>query len=128
MTGLLLDTHAFVWWVADDDRLSMTAREAIATEQTVEVSAASLWELAIKAALGKIRLASPAGTWFARHAAANRFDVLGLELGHLAAVEHVPKHHRDPFDRVLVAQARAEGLTLVTADPWVAKYDVGHLW
>jgi PIN domain nuclease of toxin-antitoxin system len=128
VSGLLLDTHALLWWVTDDARLSTGARRAIATEAQVEVSAASLWELSIKAALGKVRLASAAGSWFAHHVAVNGFHVLDLALEHLAAVEHLPHHHRDPFDRLLVAQARAERLTLVSADGWVRRYDVRHLW
>lgn len=128
MSGLLLDTHVLLWWVSDDERLSGAAREAIATEARVEVSAASLWELSIKSALGKIHLSSPVGEWFSHHVEVNRLEVLPLALEHLAAVEHLPHHHRDPFDRVLVAQARAERLTLVSADEWVHRYDVLHLW
>lgn len=125
---LLLDTHALLWWVTDDARLSSTARDRIAEEAEVFVSNASLWELAIKAGVGKITLEPSVGEWFEAHTTASRFGRLELDRAHLAAVEHLAQHHRDPFDRVLIAQARIEQLPLISADRAFASYDVDVIW
>ena len=118
---LLLDTHALLWSLSAPDRLSDAAREAIRDPgTTVVVSAASVWEMAIKSALG--RLTTPDD--LDAQLRINRFDALPISMAHARAVEHLPPHHRDPFDRMLVAQAGAEGLRLVTRDPQVQRYDV----
>ncbi len=117
----LLDTHALLWALAAPERLKPEARAAIAdSRSTVFVSAASVWEMAIKAALGK--LSAPDD--LQDQLRLNRFDELDIRLGHAQAVEHLPPLHRDPFDRMLVVQAQVEGLRLVTRDPLVQQYDV----
>jgi len=120
---LLLDTHALLWSLAVPERLDSDARRAIAdAHSAVFVSVASVWEMAIKAALGK--LSTPDD--LEDQLRLNRFEVLPITLPHARAVEHLPLIHRDPFDRMLVAQAQHEGLTLVTRDPLVQQY--GAAW
>jgi PIN domain nuclease of toxin-antitoxin system len=128
---LLLDTHAFLWWITDDPRLSEEARRRIADPQDeVLLSAVSAWELAIKAGLG--RLALPTGADLEdvvrRQVEVNRLEVLPVQLSHALRVGRLPPHHRDPFDRLLVAQALVEGVPLVSADPALAPYPVEILW
>jgi PIN domain nuclease of toxin-antitoxin system len=117
---LLLDTHVLLWWLSDDDELSPGVKDLIDTELEVYVSGASLWEISIKAAAGKLRMPTD---WL---------DVVGqsglLELpiraNHAAEAGQLPPLHRDPFDRMLVAQAQCERLTLVTRDTAIHTYDV----
>ncbi|MFN7978742.1 MAG: type II toxin-antitoxin system VapC family toxin [Vicinamibacterales bacterium] len=121
---LLLDTHTVLWWQVDDPRLSVRAREAIATADLVWVSAASAWEVAIKTALGRLRLAEP----FAVTVAADDFSELPVTMAHAARLQELPAHHADPFDRMLVAQALVEGATLVSRDTALGAYGVPVLW
>lgn len=121
---LLLDTHVFLWWSEDDPRLKDEVRRAILEADLVVVSAASAWETAIKTALGKLRIRIP----FEDAVEINRFAKLPVEFRHAAAVTALPPHHGDPFDRMLVAQALTEGLTLVTHDRRLAPYGVPVLW
>jgi PIN domain nuclease of toxin-antitoxin system len=126
---LLLDTHAFLWWVTDDDRLSERAGELIADgANDVYFSAASAWEIAIKAGLGRIRLPDEAWTFTPQQLERNAFQALPVHVAHAVAVIALPDAHRDPFDRILVAQAMSEGLTIVSADPELARYAVPVLW
>ena len=121
---LLLDTHAFLWWLDDNPTLSANARSAIRNpENEVYVSAATAWEIAIKKKLGKLK--APAG--LARELDSHNFAPLSISFEHALAVETLPDHHDDPFDRILVAQAIAEGLTLVTRDEIIHKYRVNIL-
>lgn len=118
---LLLDTHAWLWWLSEPERLLEDARLAIANGRShVSVSAISFVEVAIKETLGKLR--APAGLASSLETA--RFCELPLTVAHAAELRQLPLLHKDPFDRVLVAQARAEGLTLVSRDPLVLAYDV----
>lgn len=121
---LLLDTHVFLWWKLDHPRLVAPAREAIATADLVLVSAASAWEAAIKAGLGRLELATDFGAGVTE----SGFARLPIGFEHAAETQRLPPHHRDPFDRMLVAQARVERLTLVTHDRQIAPYDVALLW
>lgn len=118
---VLLDTHVLLWMAADDPRLPAHMREAIA-RGTVEpvVSAATVWEVAIKSALGK--LAVPDDLF--ERAAADGFRPLAITWSHAEAAGRLPRHHADPFDRMLIAQARLEDLVLMSADPAFAAYDV----
>lgn len=121
---LLLDTHVLLWWQRDDRRLNKAARQAIATADIVWVSAVSGWEVAIKVALGRLRLDEP----FHVLVAADDFSELPLTLAHAAALAGLAPHHADPFDRVLIAQARAEGATLVSHDRALAPYGAKMIW
>lgn len=118
---LLLDTHVVLWALAGDDRLRPTTRERIADGGThVSVSAASVWEITIKQALGK--LAAPDD--LVEALAAAEFRPLDINAHHALAAGRLPRHHDDPFDRMLVAQAVSDGLTLVTADRRLTAYGV----
>jgi PIN domain nuclease of toxin-antitoxin system len=116
---LLLDTHVFLWWCADDPRLAVPERQAIRSgTNDVFLSAASVWEMAIKQTLGRLKLPEPPSAAVARLGIAR----LPIAFEHAEATLALPPLHRDPFDRLLVAQARIEGLTLVTRDPQVRSY------
>ena len=118
---LLLDTHAILWWLDDPTSLSAAAREAITDpENEVFVSAVSAWEIAIKRGLGK--LDAPAD--FAITIETCGFQSLPITIAHGLATEQLPPHHRDPFDRMLIAQAQLENATLITRDPLIAMYQV----
>lgn len=122
---LLLDSHAFVWFVEGSSRLSQTARRAVQEEAVdVWVSYASVWELSIKQAVSRLELPdSPDAMAGNAH-----FRLLPIALPHVRATSRLPRHHGDPFDRMLVAQALEEGLTLVTADAMIRRYPVAWLW
>jgi PIN domain nuclease of toxin-antitoxin system len=116
---LLLDTHAFLWWCADDPRLAEVERQAIRDgANDVFLSAASVWEMAIKQSLGRLELPEPPSAAVARLGIGR----LPVAFEHAEATAELPPLHRDPFDRLLVAQARIEGLTLVTRDPLIRTY------
>ncbi len=121
---LLLDTHVILWWQRDDRRLNQAARRAIADADLVWVSAISVWEVTIKVALGRLRLAEPFGVLLA----ADDFTALPLTLAHAEALAALPPHHADPFDRALVAQARVEGATLVSHDRALEPYGGAVIW
>jgi PIN domain nuclease of toxin-antitoxin system len=116
----LLDTHALLWWLADSPELSRRAQAAIRRSPAVYVSAATAWEIAIKKAHGKLK--APDDLEDALRS--NRFEPLSVTVAHAWAAGALPRYHDDPFDRLLIAQARAESLTLVTRDPWVRRYEV----
>lgn len=125
----LLDTHVLIWWIADDERLSGRAREILSDRgNRLLWSAASTWELAIKASLGKLKLPDPVGAFVDRRLAQHAIDVLQISHSHAAVVEELPFHHRDPFDRLLVAQAKSEQVRLLTGDPWVRAYGLDVAW
>ena len=123
---LLLDARAYLWWLADDRRLGARARKAITDPaNAVLVSAATIWEIAIKAALGRLDLH---GADMVAELAANRFSELPITAVHAAAAAALPRHHDDPFDRMLIAQAQIERLRCVTRDPAFSAYRVPTLW
>lgn len=122
---LLLDTHAWLWWQADDARLGAETRRMLQRASEVRLSAASAWEIAIKITLGKLTL--PKGVDIAAALAECGFLPLPVEIAHAEGVQELPPLHRDPFDRMLIAQARAEGLTFVTADRQLAAYGISVL-
>jgi PIN domain nuclease of toxin-antitoxin system len=121
---LLLDTHIFLWWRSDNARIRSEVRDVIRDADTVFVSAASAWEIAIKSSLGQISISAP----FEEGVIESGFDRLNIAFPHAAAVRDLPLHHRDPFDRLLVAQAICERLTLVTHDRNLAPYPIDILW
>jgi PIN domain nuclease of toxin-antitoxin system len=121
---LLLDTHVVLRWQKDDRRLNQAARRAIARADIVWVSAASAWEVSIKVALGRLQLREP----FRVLLAADDFAELPLTIAHADALAALPPHHTDPFDRVLVAQAKVEGATLVSHDRALAPYRAQMIW
>ena len=119
--NLLLDTHALLWWLADQPTLAPEAREAIATgENLVFVSAVVIWEIRIKQALGKLKIPPE----FKQVLDAQPFEKLAISAEHANAVAELPDIHRDPFDRMLVAQAKVEGFALVSRDLVFARYGI----
>lgn len=126
---LLLDTHAFLWWIDDAPALSKKARAAIGKAgNECFVSLASCWEMAIKSSLGKLTLSQPLDRFIPEQLAANGFQLLDIDFRHVSRVAAMPFHHRDPFDRLLIAQASAEKLTMVSADAGFDAYDLSRLW
>lgn len=122
--NLLLDTHVLLWWLADDPTLGVEARAAIADpESVVYVSAASAWEIAIKQALGRLDAPSDLD----RVLEVSGFEELPITVRHALGAGWLPRHHTDPFDRMLIAQAALERLTLVTGDVQIAPYGVPTL-
>lgn len=126
---LLLDTHALIWLSEDDPSLSIGAREALQdTANVLFCSVASIWEMAIKASLGKLKLGARLETSFRRALEENGLAILPVEYAHAAHVLRLPWHHRDPFDRLLVAQATVEQLCLVSHDRQLDPYGVRRIW
>ena len=123
--NLLLDTHALLWWLADDTVLKAEAREAIGEASSmIYVSAASAWEISIKKALGKL----DAPDDFHVALVANHFQPLPITITHATSAGQLPRHHDDPFDRMLIAQAQAEQLKLVTHDTMFRSYGIPIIW
>ncbi|MEN8179066.1 MAG: type II toxin-antitoxin system VapC family toxin [Pseudomonadota bacterium] len=119
--SLLLDTHILLWWLADDPRLWQTARNRIADPtERVLISAATVWEIGIKQAIGKLE--APESILSAIQEGG--FEELPISARHAELAARLPEHHKDPFDRMLIAQAQVEGLTLVTADSAIEAYDL----
>lgn len=125
----LLDTHAFLWFVAGDRRLSVRARNRIeARDSEVLLSIASIWEIAIKAALGRLPLPSPVRSFVPQQMSENRIGLLPVALDHALEAGSLPHHHRDPFDRMLVVQARMEEMPIISADPELDRYGIERVW
>jgi len=126
---VLLDTHVFLWWITDSPRLSSRAREVIGDgENVLFFSAASGWEIAIKMQLGRITLPAPPERFIVEQLSRNAIESLPVYLSHALHVHRLPLHHRDPFDRLLIAQSQLEGLPILTADPLISHYEVTVIW
>ncbi|MBC8497203.1 MAG: type II toxin-antitoxin system VapC family toxin [Anaerolineales bacterium] len=125
----LLDTHTFLWWITDDERLSKISRDLIAEGQNrLFLSAISGLEIAIKAQIGRLELPSNPIDFIQEQVATNAFMNLPLQLKHTLHVYTLPMHHRDPFDRVLVAQSQIENMPILSADPILRRYPVEIIW
>ncbi len=125
----LLDTHTFLWWITNDPRLSERARQIMADPgNELLLSAASGWEIAIKARLGKLKLPDDLQGFVVEQLRINAVQVLPVQMAHALHVVALPDHHRDPFDRMLVAQGQLEDLAIVTDDPLIARYAITALW
>ena len=126
---LLLDTHTFLWFLLDDPQLRTTARDFIIDPANdIEVSPATYWEIAIKISLGKYALPEPYGIFIEREIMANDFHILPIEPKHTVVLTTLPFHHRDPFDRLLIAQAMVEDIPIVSMDPAFDAYPIIRLW
>ncbi len=126
---VLLDTHAFLWWITDSEKLSARARRVIAAaDNEVFFSAASGWEIAIKARLGRVVLPEDPERFIPAQLDANGFQILPVHLRHALRVSALPDLHRDPFDRLLIAQAALEGLTILSGDKQLSGYSVKVVW
>lgn len=126
--GLLLDTHVVIWAATDDSRLQNSIRETLLSDVDIVISVATVWEMAIKKSLGKLELDIPMDAFLQGQLKALQARLLPIKASHALAVEHFPFHHRDPFDRLLAAQALTEDLELVSADPIFDAYPVSRLW
>jgi PIN domain nuclease of toxin-antitoxin system len=127
--NILLDTHTFLWWIIDAPQLSATARELIGdSHNTLYWSAASSWEVSIKYALGRLPLPETPERFLPSELAENRIESLPVIDAHAFQSGHLPRHHRDPFDRMLVAQAQVESLVLLSGDQKLEPYDVNLRW
>jgi PIN domain nuclease of toxin-antitoxin system len=120
----LIDTHVWLWWIAGDQRVVGSAMTAAMSASAARLPLVAPWEIAIKFATGKLRLPEPPAAYVRRHVAAQGISYQPIELDHVIAVSELPMLHRDPFDRLLVAQARVLGATIVTVDQQIAQYDV----
>ena len=125
----LIDTSTFLWFISDSDKLSDNARQFIANlENEIFISVASLWEIAIKTSLGKLELLLPFNQLIPEQLEQNAITVLPIEVHHLSGVIGLPFHHRDPFDRLIIAQGLAEQFPVITKDAAFGQYPVQLLW
>jgi PIN domain nuclease of toxin-antitoxin system len=126
---MIVDTHAFLWWAEDSQRLSRKAR-AVFADGKVQLlwSVASTWELSIKVGLGRLRLPEPVLAYVMSRMARHGIDSLPVEHAHAARVAELPHRHSDPFDRLLIAQALVEGVPVLTADARFKNYDIDVVW
>jgi len=126
---VLLDTHTFLWAIRADERLSSRAREIfIAGRNELLLSVASIWEILLKVQVGKIRFEESAVGYLKRQILKNNIRMLPILIDHVARLESLPLHHRDPFDRILVAQCMEGSLSLLSADPLMRRYSVPVMW
>ena len=124
---ILLDTHTFLWFLNDDPKLPAATKDLIETAQNVFVSIGSFWEIAIKESLGKLTIPASVSELIS-DCESNRMTLLPVKAAHLDLLKDLPKIHGNPFDRLLICQAKAENLTLITVDENIKKYDVKTLW
>ena len=125
----LLDTHVFLWAIASDRRLTKTANEILFQRgNEFFLSAGSVWEIVTKSQTGKLSLPTPVAGYISRHMVINRVQSLTISFEHAARIEQLPRHHRDPFDRILAAQSIEERMPLISGDPVFSKYQVDVVW
>jgi len=125
----ILDTHTFLWWITDSPQLSPRVREIVSNgDNVLFLSAVSGWEMAIKAKLGKLHLPGNLESFISEQLAVNAINTLPVQMSHALHVYILPDHHRDPFDRILVAQAQLEKLPIITIDPQINQYSVETIW
>jgi len=124
----ILDTHAFLWAIAGHARMSRYARDIFTGSADLSLSIASIWEILIKVQSGKLSLPRPAGPYVLSRMAENRIKRLPITIDHLLALERLPMHHRDPFDRMLIAQSTEEDWPIITADPMFKQYSIRVIW
>jgi PIN domain nuclease of toxin-antitoxin system len=126
---LLLDTHTFIWFTTDSPQLSSSAKVLIEDELNEKfLSLVSIWEMAVKCSIGKLRFELPFQTFIEQQLVQNSLDLMKIEVLHVSIVATLPLHHRDPFDRLLIAQAIAEQMPIVGADQMFDSYGVNRLW
>jgi PIN domain nuclease of toxin-antitoxin system len=124
----LLDTHTFLWAISGNEKLSRRAIHIFAGPSDLWLSVASIWEILIKVQIGKMPLPKPAGPYLVKKMIQNKIEALPVTLDHVLRVETLPRHHSDPFDRILIAQSLEEKLPLVTADRVFADYPIEVIW
>jgi PIN domain nuclease of toxin-antitoxin system len=124
---ILIDTHVFLWGIQDESKLSPRVRVLLPVSEIL-ISVASLWEIIAKVQTGRLALPKPVASYLAAKLRSNGVSVLPLTFEHVKRLEELPLHHRDPFDRILVAQGLEESLPIVTADPQFVKYSAELIW
>jgi PIN domain nuclease of toxin-antitoxin system len=124
----LLDTHAFLWAISGDKRMSKTARDIFVGPSNLALSVASIWEILIKVSTGKMSLPEPVSSYLLKKLAENRIEILPIALSHVFKIESLHMHHRDPFDRILIAQSLEENWPVVSSDPVFKKYPIRVIW
>lgn len=125
---LLLDTHTFLWFIDASPQLSDTSKALLEADNDLWLSLGSLWEIAIKLRLGKLQVGMPPHVLMTQQIAANDIQILSITVPHLLAVSSLPLHHRDPFDRLIIAQAIVEHVPIVSADTAFDAYPVERVW
>lgn len=126
---VLLDTHTWLWWLSTPELLNDSARSILGDRQNqLVLSIASAWEIAIKVSIGKLELPGPMDAFMSEQIQLDAIDVLGIELRHILRVVTLPHYHRDPFDRMLIAQAMVESLPVLTADSLLRPYGAALIW
>lgn len=127
--NLVLDTNAFLWIVSDDKKLSRKAKKLFLNKSNeIYLSAASIWEMAIKISLGRLTLDEPLESFIETHAVGNNIKILDIRSKHLYKIENLPFHHRDPFDRIIIAQCMIENYFIVGSDKAFDSYPVSRVW
>ena len=125
----LLDTHAFLWWVNDDARLSERCHAIISSgANEILFSAVSAWEMAVKAGIGRLSIPGDLEAYTLEQVLLNRFEVLPISLSHALRLSRLPSYHKDPFDRMLIAQAQVENVPILTGDMQIARYPIDVTW
>lgn len=126
---LLLDTHAFLWWVADDPQLSATAKNMIAnSNNTIYFSVASAWEIIIKVGTGKLVLPENPEIYIPSRLISNQLETLPIFISHVLKINSLANFHKDPFDRLLIAQSLVENIPIITIDRLITQYPVKIIW
>jgi PIN domain nuclease of toxin-antitoxin system len=126
---VLIDTHVFIWWTSDDQKLSFPVLNLIGDPNTeVILSIVSIWEMQIKLSLGKLQLKTALPELVEDELKRNRIHLLSIDLSHIYALSNLPNHHRDPFDRLLIAQAQIEELIIISIDEKFDSYEIERFW
>ena len=126
---LLLDTHAFIWYTTDSSRLTTTGRSLIDNgDNDILLSTASVWEMAIKHSIGRLNFSMPFMEFIKQQIAVNRIEILEISFDHIEVVASLPLHHRDPFDRLIIAQSMAEQIPVLRVDAIFDAYAIARLW
>jgi PIN domain nuclease of toxin-antitoxin system len=125
---ILLDTHIFLWFINNDPQLSPTAKTLLESDVDLVLSAASLWEIAIKVSIGKMTLPKPFEIFIPEQLQQNQIEILPIAINHLTHLSTLPFHHKDPFDRLLISQSFAEGIPIVSVDTMFDQYNVNRRW
>jgi PIN domain nuclease of toxin-antitoxin system len=125
----LLDTHTFLWWVADDPQISLNAKDIISNpDNEIYFSIVSAWEIIIKVGTGKLTLSEPAEIYIPSRVASNQFETIPVQMSHILRINNLPSFHKDPFDRLLIAQSLVEDLALITVDGAITRYPIKTIW
>ncbi|CCI19932.1 MAG: type II toxin-antitoxin system VapC family toxin [Microcystis panniformis] len=125
---LLLDTHTFLWFINNSPQLSIDAKNLIESDVDLLLSIASLWEIAIKVSIGKLTIPNTYDQFIPQQVQLNDMEILSISMAHLTVVTTLPFHHRDPFDRLLIAQAMVEKMSIISADEIFDSYGISRIW